>query len=493
MRSDAVVGLDIGTTSTVAVVMRPGGEVLASASRPARLFSPEPGFAEADPAEWWDNARATLREAVAAAGVAPAGICVTGMLPAVVLLDEAARPLRRSLQQSDARCVRELAELSAEIDEAAFLAATGQGVTQQLVAPKLRWIARHEPDVFARVRHVLGSYDYINARLTGRLTVERNWALEAGFVSLATHALDSKLTALSGLPASAFPPLVAAHERIGAVSAEAAAVTELPEGAAVFGGAADHIASALAAGLAESGDVLLKFGGAGDVIAISDHAEPDRRLFLDYHLVPGLYAPNGCMAASGSLLRWLAALIGGGLAELDAEAAAVPPGAEGVRILPYFLGEKTPVHDALARGTITGLSFSHGRGHIWRAALEAVACGFRHHLDVLADQGRAARRLFASDGGSRSDVWMQIVADICGQPVSTLADAYGSSVGAAWVAAVGLGLADWGDVAGARRLGKTFAPTPGAVSPYADYRALYDALRPFFHRATLAARQGLQP
>jgi xylulokinase len=484
MRSDAVVGLDIGTTSTVAVVMRPGGEVLASASRPARLFSPEPAFAEADPAEWWDNACATLREAVAASGVAPAGLCVTGMLPAVVLLDEAGRPLRRSLQQNDARCVRELEELSAEIDETAFLAATGQGVTQQLVAPKLRWIARHEPEIFARAKHVLGSYDYINARLTGRLTIERNWALEAGFVSLASHALDPKLTALSGLPASAFPPLVSAHERIGAVSPAAAAATGLPEGAAVFGGAADHIASALAAGLTDAGDVLLKFGGAGDVIAISEKAEPDRRLFLDYHLVPGLYAPNGCMAASGSLLRWLAALTGeASLAELDAEAAAVPPGAEGVRILPYVLGEKTPIHDALARGTITGLSLSHGRGHIWRAALEAVACGFRHHLDVLEDQGRPARRLYASDGGSRSAVWMQIVADICGQPVSALADSYGSCVGAAWVAAVGLGLAEWGDVAKARRLGKTFAPTTGALSPYADYRALYEALRPFFHRA----------
>ena len=495
MRSDVVVGLDIGTTSTVAVVMRPGGEVLASASRPARLFSPQPGFAEADPAEWWDNACATLREAIGASGVTPAGVCATGMLPVLVLLDEAGRPLRRSLQQNDARCVRELEEISAEIDEAAFLAATGQGVTQQLVAPKLHWIARHEPEIFARAKHVLGSYDYINARLTGRLTVERNWALEAGFVSLATHALDWKLTALSGLPASAFPSLVSAHERIGAVSAEAAAATGLPVGAAVFGGAADHIASALAAGLTDAGDVLLKFGGAGDVIAISEHAEPDRRLFLDYHLVPGLYAPNGCMAASGSLLHWLAALVGGGLSlgELDAEAATVPPGAEGVRILPYFLGEKTPIHDALARGTITGLSLSHRRGHIWRAALEAVACGFRHHLDVLADQGRPARRLYASDGGSRSDIWMRIVADVCGQPVSTLADAYGSSVGAAWVAAVGLGLAQWGDVAKARRLGRTFAPTPGAVSPYADYRALYETLRPFFHRAALAAHQGLQP
>jgi xylulokinase len=486
-RDACVVGLDIGTTSTVAVVMRPTGEVLAAASRPSQLFSPAPGFAEADPGEWWDNACATLREAIALAAVQPSAICVTGMVPALIMLDAEGQPLRRSLQQNDARCARELEELGAEIDAAEFLARTGQGLTQQLIAPKLRWVARHEPHVFARATHILGSYDYLNFRLAGRVTVERNWALEAGFVDLGADAIAPDLAALTGLAQSTIPPLVAAHERIGAVTAEAGAATGLPVGATVFGGAADHIASALAAGLTDAGDVLLKFGGAGDVIAISERAEPDPRLFLDYHLVPGLYAPNGCMAASGSLLRWLAALIGGvSLAELDAEAAAVPAGAEGVRMLPYFLGEKTPIHDTRARGTITGLSLNHGRGHIWRAALEAIACGFRHHLDVLADRGRAAQRLYASDGGSRSDVWMQIVADVCGQPLSTLGDAYGSSVGAAWVAAVGLGLAEWADVGKARRLGKTFSPRPDKAKAsdvvYADYRALYVALRPFFHR-----------
>jgi xylulokinase len=339
-RSDAVVGLDIGTTSTVAVVMRPDGETLAAASRPATLHSPEPGYAEADPAQWWDNACAVLREAVAVSGATPSAICVTGMLPAIVLLDDAGTPLRRSLQQNDARSVAEVEQMRAELDEGQFLRRTGQGVTPQLAAPRLRWLARHEPQTFARAKLALGSYDYINLRLAGRATLERNWALEAGFIDLATHEIAPDLAALGGVP---LPPLVSAHERIGTVTAEAAQATGLPQGAAVFGGAADHIASALAAGLADPGDVLLKFGGAGDVIAVSERAEPDRRLFLDYHLIPGLYAPNGCMAASGSLLRWLAALTGGAdLADLDAEAAAIAPGAEGVRILPYVLGEKPP-------------------------------------------------------------------------------------------------------------------------------------------------------
>ena len=487
------IGIDIGTTSTIAVAMSETGKPLASASRPSRLSSPQPGFAEADPVQWWANTQAVVREMLAALpqGGALSGVSVTGMLPAVVLLDKDRNVLRPSIQQSDARCGAEVEAMKAALDEATYLTRTGQGLTQQLVAPKLQWLKAHEPEVYGQIAHIFGSYDFINMHLTGRLTVERNWALEAGFVDLADHRIADDLVALSGLSADVLPTLVASHEVIGAVTAEAAKLTGLPEGLPVFGGAADHIASALAAGLTQAGDVLLKFGGAGDIIAIAGKPEPDRRLFLDYHLVPGLYAPNGCMASSGSLLRWLAGLIGGAesdevLKQLDQEAAAVPAGADGVRALPYFLGEKTPIHDPMARGTITGLSLGHTRGHIWRAVLEAIACGFRHHLDVLAETGRPATRLIASDGGSRSRIWMQIVADICGQPVHVLSDAFGSSIGAAWVAAAGSGLARWDDVAASVRIGAVLQCSPEDIAAgnriYADYRDLYESLKPFFAR-----------
>ncbi|MCO6188639.1 FGGY-family carbohydrate kinase [Rhizobium sp. L1K21] len=488
-----VIGLDIGTTSTVAVAMEPSGKTIAWASRASRLSSPQPGFAEADPEAWWQNAQDVLLEV---AGSLPAfaelaGICVTGMLPAVILLDENRNVLRPSIQQSDARCGKEVEALLNATAEPEFLRRTGQGITQQLVAPKLRWIARHEPDCFSRISHVLGSYDFINLKLTGNIAVERNWALEAGFIDLESHQIEDDLVALSGLPRRVLPPLVAAHEIAGHVTEDAAALTGLPVGLPVFGGAADHIASALAAGLTNAGDVLLKFGGAGDVIAIADKPEPDRRLFLDYHLIPGLYAPNGCMASTGSLLRWLAGMIGGSqdddvLKVLDREAETIPAGADGVRALPYFLGEKTPIHDPMARGTLTGQSLGHERGHIWRAILESVACGFRHHLEVLEETDRPAARLLASDGGSRSRIWMQIVADICGQPVHALADAYGSSVGAAWVAAVGSHLASWDDVAKSTIVGTVYKPSEAGKAMgdviYSDYRELYGALKGFFAR-----------
>jgi len=422
------------------------------------------------------------------------GICVTGMLPAVVLLDADGQLLRPSIQQSDGRVAVEVEELRAEVDEAAFLHRTGNGINQQLVAAKLRWIAKHEPDVFARIDKVCGSYDYIAMRLTGGLRVEQNWALEAGFTDLSRRTIDPDLVALAGLPAGALPEIAVSHEVIGHVTPQAAAETGLPEGLPVMGGAADHIASALAAGIAQAGDVLLKFGGAGDVVVATDTARPDARLYMDYHLVPGLYAPNGCMAASGAALNWLAAMLDGQDGphpRLDALAATVPAGADGVLCLPYFLGEKTPIHDPLARGTFTGLGLNHTRGHLWRALLESVAYAFRHHLEVLEEIGHHPRRLFASDGGSASRVWMQIMADVAGRPVQVLGNAHGSCAGAAWVAAVAAGTADWAEITTLVAYGELFEPDPVAKAVhdagYRDFRALYEALKPFFHREASTA------
>lgn len=489
-----VIGLDIGTTSTIAIAVRVPDEILHMASRPVTLSSPKPGWAEEDPAEWWANSCAVLRETIAALPDGPeslAGICVTGMLPAVVLLDADGTVLRPSIQQSDGRCGAEVEGLKRELDEAAFLNRTGNGVNQQLVAAKLRWIARNEPEVFGRIATVFGSYDFVNWRLTGRRAVEQNWALEAGFTEVATDRIADDLVALAGIPRSAVPDRTVTHEEMGRVSAEAAAATGLPVGLPVFGGAADHIASALAAGIASAGDVLLKFGGAGDIVVAADRAKPDARLYLDYHLVPGLYAPNGCMAASGSALNWLAGLLGDPNGEerphvaLDKLAGSVAAGSDGVLCLPYFLGEKTPIHDPLARGTFIGLTLGNGKGHIWRALLEGVAYGFRHHIDVLADMGHAPSRFFASDGGTKSRVWMQIMADVIGAPVQLLDNPYGSSVGAAWVAAIGTGLAkDWNGIASLATRGALIEPNPANRTVYdngyARYRATYQALKPVF-------------
>lgn len=493
-----VIGLDIGTTSTIGILVEMPDRIVAVSTRPTTLSSPHPGWAEEDPAEWWANSCAVLRELMAQTEPAKlAGICVTGMVPAFVALDSEGAVVRPSIQQSDGRSAAEVAELQTETDEAAFLRRAGNGINQQLIGAKSRWLEKHERENFGRIATVFGSYDFINWRLTGARGVEQNWALEAGLIDLADNRIADDLVALTHLPRTAIPPVHAPHDTLGTVTAEAAKATGLPEGLPVFGGAADHIASALAAGIVEPGDVLLKFGGAGDIIMAADAARPDPRLFLDYHIVPGLFAPNGCMAASGSTLNWLAALLaydvnesgadGKPHAKLDALAANVAAGSDGVTALPYFLGEKTPLHDPFARGTFTGLSLGHGAGHIWRAMLEAIAYAFRHHVEVFAEIGHAPKRFFASDGGSQSKVWMQIVADVLRAPVTVLEAAHGSSVGAAWVAAMASGAAtDWREVTKLSRRGATLQPNPANAEVYdrgyAEFRALYETLKPLFKK-----------
>ncbi len=480
-----VLGLDIGTTSTIGILADTDGTVLALADAPVTLHSPHPGWAEQDPEEWWSNVGAVCRRLVAQGGVQPAAVGVTGMVPALVTLDADGRCVRRSIQQSDGRSGAQVGQLAREVDAARFLARTGNGINQQLVAPRMRWLAQHEPGL--PVTTILGSYDFIAGRLTGAPVIERNWALEAGFLDLATGDIADDLVALAGIPREALPPLSAGERITGGITRAAAAHTGLAAGTPVVAGAADHIASAFVAGIAAPGDLLIKFGGAGDVLLATAAPRPDPRLFLDFHIVPGLFMPNGCMAASGSLLNWFVATLGGGRthAQLDALAVATPPGAAGLVMLPYMLGEKTPIHDPAARGALVGLGLHHGIGHMWRAALEAVCYGFRHHVDVALDIGYPVTRIVASDGGTRSEVWMQIAADVLGRPVQLLEGHPGSCLGAAYVAGVAIGaFPGWGEMhrfVRPARLVEPRASTPYQDS-YAAYRALYPALQGFYPR-----------
>jgi xylulokinase len=488
-----VLGLDIGTTSTIGILVETDGSVLALHDAPVTLYSDHAGWAEEDPAEWWRNTGIVCRALLAKARIAPGdvkAVGVTGMVPALVALDAQGVPVRRSIQQSDGRTGAEVAAMAREVDAQEFLARTGNGINQQLIAPKLRWLATHEPDAFARIATICGSYDYVAARFTGTPAIERNWALEAGFLDLATGDIADDLVALGGIARKELPPLRSGEEIIGTVSREAAAHTGLAPGTPVIAGAADHVASAFVAGIAAPGDFLIKFGGAGDVLMATAEPRPDPRLFLDFHVVPGLFMPNGCMVSSGSLLNWFVATIGQGHtdhARLDALAARVPPGSEGLVLLPYFLGEKTPIHDPSARGTLVGLGLHHGLGHLWRAFLEAVCFGFRHHADVAREIGFPVTRIVASDGGTRSAVWMQVAADVLGMPVQLLEGHPGSCLGAAYVAGVAIGaLPGWGEMGRFVKPARVVEPDAGAHAvyeeAYAAYRALYVALKGFYPR-----------
>ncbi len=481
-----LLGLDLGTTAVKAVVLDPERGLLAAHSLPNAPVSPHPGWSEQDAGAWLANALALVPLVCAAAGIEPAavaGVGVAGCVPCVLALDEDDWPLRPALLYNDARAHAEMEELSAELGAEQVLARTGAGVSQQSVGPKLRWLQRHEPDVWSRTQRVAGSYDWLAGQLADAAFSERNWALESGLYDLETDDWAPDLCAAAGIAEEQLGPIRDPRQVVGGLSAAAAGRTGLRADIPVVAGMADHVSSAFAAGLAEHGDLLVKLGGSVDVLACSDHPLLDARLYLDAHPSPGLWLPNGCMASGGSGVRWFQRELAAGapLDTLDAEAAATPPGAEGIVILPYLLGEKTPVNDPLATGAIVGLALGHGRGHVFRALLESFAYGVRHHLEVLAEHGVRPARARVTNGGASSSLWKGIVADVTGLVLEPVVDHPGSALGAAFAAGMGTGaFAEWSEIARFVALAPAVEPRPGTAAVYDEryraYRALYAAL-----------------
>lgn len=479
-----LLGIDIGTTATKGILLDPARGLVAEAERPVVLHADRPGWAEEEVGDWWTNVASLSRELGDGREIAAIG--VSGMVPAVILHDADGRPIRRSIQQNDARAGTEIEELRARLADARILERTGSSITQQSVAPTLLWLQRHEPEAWARTRTVAGSYDTIVRMLTGERSIEANWALESGLFDLETHDWAPDILAAAGLDPELLPPIRRPEEVVGVLTEAAAAETGLRPGTPVVAGSADHVGSAFAAGLVREGDLLVKLGGAGDILLTTGTPIIEERLYLDYHLVPGLYLPNGCMATSGSFIRWFQATVAGGasLDLLDAEAAAVGPGAGGVVALPYMLGEKTPIHDPDARGAFIGLTLATERGHLFRAVLEGIAFGFRHHLDVFAELGQVPRRVRVTNGGARSRLWKQVTADVIGLPLETLRSHPGSALGAAFVAGIGVGaFTGWGEIERFVEVGETIEPREhdSYERAYRTFRALYPALKEVVH------------
>jgi len=502
----AFLGLDIGTTSTIGILIDAAGKTLATADRPSELMSRHANWAEEDPNLWWANCKALVGELLKQSGLAAseiAAVGVTGMVPAMVLLDGAGKVLRPSIQQNDARAMVEIDEMRARFDSQRFFKLTGGSINQQVVAPKFRWLEKHEPEVFKNIATAFGSYDYIAWKLTGVRSIEHNWALESGLMDFAAGKFDAALVKEAGIRPEVLPPIRASHAILGPVTAEAAAATGLAAGTPVVAGCADHVASAYVAGAARDGDLVLKFGGAGDILLSTAKAMTDPRLFIDYHILPDHYFSNGCTAATGSLLNWIVRELAGGEianakaaglkihAWLDRLAADVPAGSDGVVLLPYFLGEKTPLHDPHARGTLVGLGLHHKLAHVWRAALEGVIFGFRHHVEVFREMGLSVKRVFACDGGAASDLWLQIAADALAVTVTRIDKHPGSCLGAAYVAGFGVGaFKDLAGVSDYVAAGRVFRPDPARSAVYdqvyANYREIYERLKTLYPKLDLS-------
>ena len=482
-----VLGIDIGTTSVKAVLVSSAGRIVDEVSAPHDLISLKTGWAEENAHDWWRNTMTVLnrlKERNSEPFERAECIGVTGMVPAIVMLDNAGEPIRNTIQQNDARAVDQIERITQALDQEKLFELTGGYTNQQHVLPRMLWVRDNEPDIFARLDKVLGSYDYIVYKLTGELSIEMNWAVESGLFDIRRQVWLTDQMEQFGFDPEWFPTVNPSMSIVGTVTEEAARLTGLRPGIPVIAGSADHVASTLSAGILEQGDLLIKFGGAGDILYCTEEIKTSRKLFFDYHIVPDKYLINGCMAASGSLVKWYLGDIlenygGTALKELDEAASHLPPASDGLIILPYFLGEKTPIFDPLARGMMFGLTLSHTRAHIFRACLEAVIYGFKHHIDVLKEIGYEPEHIIATNGGSRSKFWCQIAADVLDREIRAYPSHPGSALGVSFLAGMASGVfGSWEQIHLFLQDHRTYLPDPDAAAVYRRsyriYRDLYE-------------------
>jgi len=466
-----LVGLDVGTTGVKALALSPEGEVVARAERGYPLSTPRPGWSEQDPEDWWRASEAALADL----GVEPAGIGLSGQMHGLVCLDSEERVLRPAILWNDQRTGEECGEIEARVGLERLIALTGNRALTGFTAPKLLWVRRHEPDVYARIAHVLLPKDYVRLRLTGERAIDVADASGTLLFDVAGRRWSEEVLDALELPAAWLPEALESPEVSGHWN-----------GIPVAAGSGDQSAAALGVGIDSPGPVSVVLGTSGVVLAALPgfQADPLARVHAFCHAVPGGWQAMGVMLSAAGSLAWLRDVAGGTFDGLTAEAANWPPGTEGLTFLPYLQGERTPHADPGARGAFTGLSLRHDRGALARAVLEGVAYGLRDSLDLLRALGVEAQVGRVSGGGARSDLWLGIVASTLGIPLERTVSEEGSAYGAALLGGVAAGVfADVHEaVAACVRVRDTVEPEPGWREAYENghrrYRALYPALRP---------------
>jgi xylulokinase len=490
-----VLGIDVSTTATKAVVLDPAGAVLAIGTAAYGFEQPHPLWSEQDPALWWDGAVAAIRGALGEAGVAASdieGIGLTGQMHGLVVLDAAGEVLRPSILWNDQRTGAECDLIRATIGPERLVRITGNDALTGFTAPKLAWVRAHEPDVWARVAHVLLPKDYLRYRLTGEYAMDKADGAGTQLFDLAARDWSPVMLDALGIDPGWMPPTFEGPEVTGTLTAAAAAATGLRAGTPVMAGGGDQAANAVGVGAVVPGRVALSLGTSGVVFATTDAPlfEPAGRVHAFCHAVPGKWHMMSVMLSAAGSLRWFRDAIAPGVefGELVDAAAEVPAGSDGLLFLPYLSGERSPHPDPLARGAFVGLTLAHDRRHLTRAVLEGVAFGLRDGLDLMTGAGMPApAQIRASGGGTASPLWRQILADVLQAEIATVSTTEGAAYGAGLLAAVGAGWFPTVEAAADAVVVATPTAAPGADAPryaalHTRYRELYPALAPSFRR-----------
>ena len=482
-------GLDVGTGGTRVVLVDERGLVIASASEEHALFrSPFPGWAEQDPEDWWRAAQKAIREVVAASGGARIdSVGLTGQMHGAVMLDAAGEVLRSSLIWCDQRTEDECQWLHRVIGRDRLIELVANPALPNFTLTKLLWVKSHQPEIFARIEHVLCPKDYVRYRLTGTYAMDVQEASGTLLLDVANRRWSSEVAQIAGIPEAWLPELFESPEVCAHISPEAAAVTGLASGIPVVAGAGDQGAGAVGMGILAPGSVSATIGTSGVVFAATDAPtrDPQGRLHTFCHAVPGRWHVMGVTQAAGLSLRWLRDTIAPSESydALTALAAKVPAGSDGLLWTPYLLGERTPHLDPQARAAFVGLTAGHTRGHLVRAVLEGVAYSLKDTFTLFAELDIPVKGVRLGGGGARGPLWREIQASVYGYTTDILVAEEGGAFGAALLAGVGAGAWPDADAACATAIEVAQQIEPDAAAKerysvgYEAYRKIYPALR----------------
>ena len=510
----ALLGIDLGTSSVKALLIDERGNALASATVEYPLSAPRPLWSEQDPADWWRGTCDAVRAVMAKSGLAAAdvrGIGLSGQMHGLTLLDKAGQVLRPAILWNDQRTGPQCETITRLAGgKQRVLELTANVVLPGFTAPKIVWVRENEPDVYARVAHVLLPKDYIRYRLSGEFATEVSDASGMSVFDVRRRTWSDEMLAALDIPRAWMPRCAESHEVTAVLSQVGAAEIGLQAGTPIVGGGGDNAAGAVGNGVVREGIVSASIGTSGVVFASSERfvMEPEGKVHAFCHALPDTWHVMGVMLSAGGSLRWHRDVIAYGdpglvsrralPSDTDpydillAEAAQVAPGAEGLLFLPYLTGERCPYPDPLARGAFVGLTIRHTQAHLTRAVVEGITFGLADSLGLVRGLGIRIDEVRAVGGGARSAIWRQMLADVFQTEITLINSSEGGAFGVALLAGVGAGV--WKD---AREACDATLKVTTRVEPakdaavrdryaemYARYRELYPALKDTFGRLT---------
>jgi xylulokinase len=488
-----VLGVDVSTTATKAILLRPDGSVVGVAASEYDFKTPQPLWIEQEPHSWWTATQLAIRAVLAdtrtpADDVVAVGVC--GQMHGLVLLDDSGEVVRPAILWNDQRSAAECEDIRARVGRDQLIAISGNDAFAGFTAPKMLWVRRHLPAAWARSAQLLLPKDYIRFKLTGEYAVDVSDGAGTLLFDLGSRTWSPEILAALGLDPAMLPRTVEGPEVVAGISGQAAAATGLRAGTPVVGGAGDQAANAVGVGAVVPGVGALSLGTSGVVFSPTSGPtiEPAGRLHAFCHAVPGTWHLMGVTLSAAGSLKWLREELAPqhSWTELTTLAATVAPGADGLVFLPYLTGDQTAHPDPLARAAFVGLTVRHGLSHMVRAVLEGVACSLREVFELVrVTSPEPLHDVRVSGGGSRSPLWNQIVADVVGTPLTLTRNTEAAAAGAAILAA---GAAGWHPTVATAceamvAISSRVEPGPDARvydELYAAYRDLYPALKGSF-------------